>query len=126
MEAHTPARPGPARGTAGRARRLTTETKQAFKTTEFWAYVVVALAVLIAGTADDAEGGAFGAGEVWLYVTLLTIGYMLARGIAKAGSRDPYWEEDGGSDPGSLGERVRSAAQVLRDGEAHTSETERL
>jgi hypothetical protein len=29
------------------------------------------------------------------YITALTIGYMLARGLAKAGSREPYWE--GGS-----------------------------
>jgi hypothetical protein len=30
---------------------------------------------------------------VWLYVTLLTIGYMISRGLAKAGSRDPYWAQ---------------------------------
>ena len=100
-------------------RRLTTETKQAFKTTEFWAYVLAVLGVLIAGTVDDAEGTQFGADDVWLYITLLTIGYMLARGLAKSGSRDPYWDQpaDHDHDPGSLGERVKSAAQVLREGE---------
>jgi hypothetical protein len=29
---------------------------------------------------------------VWLYVTVLTVGYMVSRGIAKAGSRQPYDE----------------------------------
>jgi hypothetical protein len=32
---------------------------------------------------------------VWLYVTLLTIGYLISRGLAKAGSSDPYWDERG-------------------------------
>jgi hypothetical protein len=80
-------------GAVDRVRRLTTETKQAFKTTEFWAYVVAVIGVLIAGTVDDAEGTQFGADDVWLYVSLLTIGYMIARGLAKAGSRDPYTED---------------------------------
>ena len=116
MEAHY----GAARGGV---RRLATETKQAFKTTEFWVYVVAVLAVVIAGTVDDAEGSAFGADKVWLYVTLLTIGYMIARGLAKAGSRDPYWDDPNATaDVTSLGDRVKTAAQVLRDGEpdSHT------
>ena len=32
----------------------------------------------------------FGTQEAWFYVTLLTIGYMISRGLAKAGSRDFY------------------------------------
>ena len=106
------------RTTPGLARRLTTETKQAFKTTEFWAYLVAVLAVLIAGTVDDAEGSQFGAEDVWLYITLLTIGYMIARGIAKAGSRDPYWDSpDHQGDDGSFADRVKTAAHVLREGD---------
>ena len=101
----------------GVVRRLATETKQAFKTTEFWVYVVAVIGVLIAGTVDDAEGTQFGADDVWLYVTLLTIGYMLARGLAKSGSRDPYWDRPDTGDSGSLGDRVKTAAQVLREGE---------
>ena len=96
MEAHSErlgtSQPKP-QGAGGRVRRLTTETKQAFKTTEFWVYVVAVAGVLIAGTVDDAEGTQFGADDVWLYVSLLTIGYMIARGLAKAGSRDPYTED---------------------------------
>lgn len=78
-----------------RVHRSTTEAKQAFKTTEFWAYVVAVIGVLVAGTVDNAEGTQFGAANVWLYVSLLTIGYMVARGLAKAGSRDPYTEDHG-------------------------------
>jgi len=83
------------------ARRLATETKSFFKTSEWWAYVVVVIAILIAGNSiEGEEGGAdiFAADKVWLYVTLLTIGYMLSRGIAKSGVRDPYWAERGDSD----------------------------
>lgn len=32
----------------------------------------------------------FGPQEAWFYVTLLTIGYMVSRGLAKSGSRDFY------------------------------------
>ena len=28
--------------------------------------------------------------EVWLYATILTVGYMISRGLAKSGSRQPY------------------------------------
>jgi hypothetical protein len=82
-------------GNAGR--RLTTETKQFFKTSEFVAYVLAVIAILIAGNAIEAEEGGndfFTADKVWLYITLLTIGYMLSRGIAKAGVREPYSDDD--------------------------------
>lgn len=66
----------------------TTETKPAFKTTELIAYVVVALGVLIASAMVDQneDGQGFGADKAWLYVTILTVGYMISRGLAKAGS----------------------------------------
>ena len=70
--------------------RRTTETKAAFKTTEFMAYLGVLAAVLIAGLVVDDGDGAFGAEKVWLFATILTVGYMVSRGLAKAGSRDPY------------------------------------
>jgi hypothetical protein len=78
-------------------RRLSTETKSAFKTTEFVAYVVVLAGILITGAITEASSyGAnhdpFRADRVWLYATVLTVGYMISRGIAKAGSRQPYDE----------------------------------
>ena len=73
-------------------RRLTTETKSAFKTTELIVFVVSVLAVLIAAAVTDNgdDGQGFGARSAWLYVTLLSIGYMISRGLAKAGSRERY------------------------------------
>ena len=83
------------RTSSGRSeQRLSTETKAAFKTTEFFAYLATVAGVLIAGLVIEGEGGPdiLNANNVWLYVTLLTFGYMLSRGIAKSGSREPYWE----------------------------------
>jgi hypothetical protein len=81
-----------------RLQRLATETKAAFKTTEFYAFLAVLVGLLVAGnTIEGKDGGAdyFAADKVWLYVTLLTVGYLISRGLAKAGSRDPYWDERG-------------------------------
>jgi hypothetical protein len=78
-----------------RPRRLSTETKAAFKTTEFFAYVAVLVAVLIAAlVVDESDAGGFGARQAWLYATVLTVGYMISRGLAKSGSRDPYDADD--------------------------------
>ena len=102
--------PGRARG--GVIARLTTETKQAFKTTEFYAYLLAVAGVLIASAmlGDDDEGGngggdVFPGDEAWRYVTFLTIGYMISRGLAKAGSRDPYWADRGDLPGGGGGDR---------------------
>ena len=74
--------------------RKSTETKAAFKTTELIAYVVAVFGVLIAGAiVDQSDAGGLGAKQVWLYVTILTVGYMVSRGFAKSGSRDPYTDD---------------------------------
>lgn len=98
------------RGQRGVA-RLSTETKHAFKTTEFWAMVAVIAGILIAsaiigegdGTAS-ADEDAFPAVRAWLYVAIVAVGYMVSRGLAKAGSREPYWADrddlPGGSNKG--------------------------
>ena len=69
-------------------RRISTETKASFKTTELVAYVAAVLGVLIASAVVDTSD--FGAQEAGFYVTLLTIGYLVSRGLAKSGSRDFY------------------------------------
>lgn len=74
-----------------RNRRVSTETKSSYKTTELIAYVVIAIAVLIASAVTDNSD--FGTQEAWFYITLLTIGYMVSRGLAKSGSRDFYDDE---------------------------------
>jgi hypothetical protein len=73
-------------------RRVSTETKVSFKTTEIIAYVATVIGVLIASAVVDKSD--FGAQEAWFYVTLLTIGYMVSRGLAKSGSRDYYDDGD--------------------------------
>ena len=110
---------------AGLRPQKETETKQAFKTTEFWIYIVIVLGILIAGlvadAGDDSVNG-FGAERVWLYITILSGAYFVSRGLAKSGSRDPYVEspDSGGGD--SIADRAKAAAQVLKgDAEASTS-----
>ena len=63
-----------------------TETKQFSKTSEFFVYVIAAAAILIASLVVDG----FNATEGWMFFTYLTIGYMVSRGLAKSGSREPY------------------------------------
>jgi hypothetical protein len=119
-------------GLAGRGRRLATETKQAFRTTEFWIYLVILIGVLLAGIIADADEGSttdgFGAKEVWLYAVILTVGYMISRGLAKSGSRDPYWDQpsDDGEDGSSIGDRVKAAAQVLKEGPDSETRTSQM
>ena len=67
--------------------RESTETKSSYKTTELIVYALAVLGVLIASMIVDAS---FGADPAWRYVTYLTIGYMISRGLAKSGSREPY------------------------------------
>jgi hypothetical protein len=83
---------------ARRAERLTTETKAFFKKSEFWTYLAMVVAILIAGNSiEGQEGGSdfFAADKVWLYITILTVGYLISRGIAKSGVQDPYFAERG-------------------------------
>jgi hypothetical protein len=66
------------------------ETKPAFRTTEFAAYLATVIGVLVASALvgdSDGRGDVFLADTALLYVTLLTIGYLISRGLAKAGSR---------------------------------------
>ncbi|MEU1398226.1 hypothetical protein AB0B85_31445 [Micromonospora sp. NPDC049044] len=66
-----------------------TETKQAFKTTEFWIYLIAVAAVLGASQVvgqNSAGVDIFRADNAWFLITLLTLGYLGSRGLAKAGS----------------------------------------
>ena len=63
-----------------------TETKASTKTSEFYVYLAAAAAILIASLIVDG----FNATEGWMYFTFLSIGYMVSRGLAKSGSREPY------------------------------------
>jgi len=56
------------------------ETKWAPLTTEFWAMVIVIIAILIAAAVSDT----FGDRRAWLYVAIVATGYIVSRGLAKA------------------------------------------
>ncbi len=122
----------------GRGQRLSTETKQAFKTTEFWVMVVLLIGLFIAGAVTGGDdGGAtaaageatnggddLNAGKVWLYAVILAGTYLIGRGLAKSGSRDPYWNDPGNTTGEiGIGDRVKAAAEVLRDGPEATTVT---
>jgi len=83
-----------ARGT----RRWTTETRPATKTTELMAYVATVLAVALTAlfVGDGGDGGAdpFSAEQALRYITFLTVGYMVARGLAKSGTRGNNGDHD--------------------------------
>jgi hypothetical protein len=71
-------------------RRHARETKPSFKTTELIVYLLSVLGVLIASWVVDVneDGQRFSAYQGWFLVTLLTVGYLISRGLAKSGSRD--------------------------------------
>ena len=72
--------------------RSSTETKSALKTTEFIAYAGAVLAVVLTALSVDADGRGgsdpFGAESAIRYIALLTVGYAVARGLAKSGSHE--------------------------------------
>lgn len=69
------------------------ETKIFPKTSEFWVYLAAVAGVWIASwLVDDPDGtgpatDVLRADRAWFLITLLSIGYILSRGLAKAGSR---------------------------------------
>ena len=66
------------------------ETKNALKTTEFFAMVVVNAAILIAAWVSDSLNDV----RAWTLVAAVAIGYIISRGLAKSGSKYV-----GGEDP---------------------------
>lgn len=101
------------------------ETKPAFKTTEFISYVVVSLGVLLTSLVIDDNGGDgdyFTADRAWLYVVVLTLGYLLSRGLAKLGSH--HHENTNIHNRNPVGERLKRAGKILvgDDPDATTSE----
>ncbi|HET7690598.1 MAG TPA: hypothetical protein VFK41_09480 [Nocardioidaceae bacterium] len=68
--------------------------RSTFLTTEFWVFVVVSLAILIAAAVDDGPGElGFSAQDAWRYISWLAIAYMLSRGLTKLSGAP----RDGGS-----------------------------
>jgi hypothetical protein len=76
------------------AERLSTETKHSSKTSELYAFVAIVVGILVAAAlikgGDSGGTDEFIARQAWLYVSIVTAAYMISRGLAKSGSRDPY------------------------------------
>lgn len=74
--------------------RLSTETKGSTKTTEFFVFLAAVAAVVITalmvGQDENTGIDPFSALDALQYITFLSIGYMVARGLAKSGSREHY------------------------------------
>jgi hypothetical protein len=73
-----------------------TETKPSLRTTEFWVYIASIVGVLAASflVGKNSVGvDIFRANQAWFFITLLTIGYLGSRGLAKAGSNFRSGEE---------------------------------
>ena len=84
-----------------RVERLKTETKSAFKTTEFFAMVGVIAGILVAAAlikgGATSGGDGFIAKQAWLYVAIVASAYIISRGLAKSGSSEPYTKDRDGS-----------------------------
>jgi hypothetical protein len=91
--------PGDGRRSIGTAaRRLATETKDSFKTSEFWMSLAVIVMILVSAMlikgGDTGGTDEFIARQAWLYVAIVTGAYAIGRGLAKAGSSEPYTADD--------------------------------
>jgi hypothetical protein len=87
-------RAGTGPGTVEPSHRPSTETKPATKTTEFFVFLTAVAAVVITALVvgqDDSTGiDPFSALDAVQYITFLSIGYIVARGLAKSGSRERH------------------------------------
>lgn len=73
-------------------RRTFTETKNGFRTTEFYVMLLFVAGVLIAAYASDDD--ALARDEGWLFASFAVASYIVSRGFAKLATREPYDERD--------------------------------
>jgi hypothetical protein len=74
--------------TVGRNIR-TPETKPFYMTSEFLVWFVCVLGVVIAGAVvgNGDHGDTLRANTVWILITVISFGYIISRGISKAGTK---------------------------------------
>ena len=72
-------------------RHTFTETKNGFKTSEFYVMVLFVAGVLLSSYAD-ADSLAHDQG--WLIAGIAVAAYIISRGLAKLATREPYDEQD--------------------------------
>jgi hypothetical protein len=97
MATTTPGSYGDASHTGAVAPRRTvrttfTETKLGIKTSEFWMMIVFIAGVLIAAYAKNSD--ALSRDDGWKYASFAAVAYIISRGFAKAGVREPYNDDD--------------------------------
>ncbi len=68
-----------------------TETKLGFKTSEFYVTVLAAVAVLVATYADGDD--TLTQNDGWRYASWIAVAYIVSRGLAKLGVREPYRDD---------------------------------
>jgi hypothetical protein len=81
-------------GRRGGNPRPGSETKPSVRTSEFYIFLLAVGGVLLASELvgrNSAGVDIFRANTAWLLITLLSIGYLVSRGLAKAGSS---WRHD--------------------------------
>ena len=76
----------------GRTERTFTETKLGFKTSEFLVMVAAVVAVLVATYADGDD--TLTQNDGWRYAAWIAVAYIVSRGLAKLGVREPYTDDD--------------------------------
>jgi len=97
------------------------ETKDSYKTTEFLVFAATLVGLLIAGAVSDGQGvgeaDTLEGTRVWLYATILGVGYMVSRGLAKSGAGAQADDRGGGGGGASVTERVKAAAEAFSGSE---------
>jgi hypothetical protein len=84
-------------GTTGSAtayrgeRRTFTETKLGFKTSEFLVALAAMVAILVATYADGDD--TLTQNDGWRYAAWIAAAYIVSRGLAKLGVREPYADD---------------------------------
>jgi hypothetical protein len=70
--------------------QVSTGRQSAYVTVELILYLLATIGIFLTAAVIDESGSGqgFGASEAWFYVTLLTVGFFLSRGLAKLGGRN--------------------------------------
>jgi hypothetical protein len=63
------------------------ESRRSFATSEFYIYVIAVVALLFFTYESGADS--LSREDGWRFATAMTVGYLLSRGLAKAGSSEP-------------------------------------
>src|SRR5918993_5571204 len=63
------------------------EARRSVTTSELWVFLVVTAALLFFAYLDS--GDSLSREDGWRYAAAITVGYLLSRGLAKAGSSEP-------------------------------------